>query len=317
MGSLPFEKIKRELVVINSDLDRAPNKRELSVEELLNNGIIIIDKQPGPTSHQVSDAVKQILHISKAGHSGTLDPNVTGVLPVALGVGTKIIQALLNAGKEYVCVMHVHDDISEEKIKETLQSFVGKIEQLPPVKSAVKRQKRFRTVYYIEIMEIEERDVLFRVGCQAGTYIRKLCSDIGEYLGCGAHMAELRRTKAGPFNESDIHTLFDLKDSFYSYTENKDSTELKKIILPLESALKHLPKIWVKDKIIKALATGMQLKYSGIVKLHKNIKKGEMVAVMNLDNELILLGTTLYDTTSKINDNKIFVKTLRVFKNYN
>ncbi len=313
MGELPFEKIKRERIIFEGFkfIKAAP----LTTDYLLHNGIILIDKPAGPTSHQVSDQIKKILKLKKAGHSGTLDPNVTGLLPVALDKGTKVIQALLNAGKEYVCVMHVHKDIEEKKLREVIMSFVGKIRQLPPVKSAVKRQERTREVYSIEILEIKDRDVLFFVDCQGGTYIRKLCSDIGEKLGCGAHMAELRRTKAGPFNESKIINLHDLADAFHEHKNGKD-TELRKIILPTEAGVKHLPKIWVKKTTVKSLSQGAQLKVVGVGAFESGIKKDDMVAVMTPENKLLLIGNSKV-TSKELSNNKqgIVVKTLRVFLN--
>jgi len=311
MDKLPFEDIKREVISLSKDFKL--DNYIPDIPELLNNGIILIDKPAGPTSHQVSDQVKKILNINKAGHSGTLDPNVTGVLPIALGNGTKVIQALLNAGKEYVCVMHVHDDIAEEKLREVINSFVGKIKQVPPVKSAVKRQERVRTVYYINILEIKDRDVLFKVGCQAGTYIRKLCSDIGEKLGSGAHMAELRRTKAGPFNESELITLHDLTDAFHEY--NKDNFKLiEKILLPIEAGIKHLTKIWVKNSTVESLCHGAQLNIPGIALLESNIKPKDMVAILDSRNKLILLGNAILSSKDMIDKKEgMAVKTLRVF----
>ena len=175
---------------------------ERSIEEHLSYGVINLDKPRGPTSHEVAAWVKGILKIKKAGHGGTLDPRVNGVLPITLEESTKIVKVLLNAGKEYVCAMRLHSDSSRHKIGEALSKFVGEIYQRPPVKSAVKRQLRTRRIYYINLLEVDNRDVLFKVGCEAGTYIRKLCHDIGEVLGLGAHMLELRRTKSGIFDES-------------------------------------------------------------------------------------------------------------------
>src|SRR5512142_3070229 len=139
MGKLPFE--RREKTVLtkrqaSSQHGKHPSER--TVEELIHNGIVVIDKPDGPSSHQVSAYVKQILHIDAAGHSGTLDPGVTGVLPVALGSGTRIVQSLLTAGKEYVTLMHLHKEVPEEQLRKVIaEQFVGKIKQLPPIKSAV------------------------------------------------------------------------------------------------------------------------------------------------------------------------------------
>jgi len=313
MKKTPLTILKRNIISVSSEELRVSKPRKMS--ELLKNSLVIIDKPAGPTSHQVSDFVKKILSGDKAGHLGTLDPNVTGVLPVALDNGTKIIQALLNAGKEYICLMHVHNDIPESKLRETIKSFEGKIKQLPPVKSAVKRQERFRTIHYIDILEISGRDILFRVGCQAGTYIRKLCFDMGVKLNSGAHMAELRRTIAGPFYESQAITLQDLSDAFYEYKKNQNEIKLRKILIPIENSIDHLGKVWVKDSSIKTLCQGAQLNMPGIVKIHSAIKKGDLVAVMSLDNEIILLGESKIDTTNeKLNEKAgLAVKTLRVF----
>lgn len=287
MGLLPFEKMEREVLIRTDDKLREAPKR--TIKELLEQCIVVIDKPAGPTSHQTAEYLKKIIKAPKAGHSGTLDPAVTGVLPVAVSRATRITQALLSSGKEYVCVMHIHDERLEEDIRKAVESFVGKIKQLPPVKSAIKRQWRYRKVYYIEILEVREKDVLFIVGCQAGTYIRKLCHDIGEKLGCGAHMAQLRRTKAGPFTEEHAVSLHDVADAFHYYKEG-DESQLRKLLLPIESAINHLARVWVCDSAIDALCQGVSLKAPGIARVESEIQVDEDVAVMTLANELILIG---------------------------
>ncbi len=252
---LPGE-VKRELLTKtecqSKGYGKDPNTR--TIPELLDKGVINLDKPYGPTSHEVTAWVKNILHIKKAGHSGTLDPHVTGVLPMMLGESTRLVRVLLLSGKEYVCVMRLHSDVPEIKVKAMLSEFQGVIYQRPPLVSAVKRQLRKRTIYYIEFMEMRGRDVLFKVGCEAGTYIRKLCHDIGEALGTGAHMYELRRTKSGPFREDEtLITLQDLTDAYFYYKEG-DEAPLRKIILPMEHALKNLPRIIVKDTAAGALS---------------------------------------------------------------
>lgn len=178
MGDLPFERIDRTPLIrqqatTTEKFGCDPQKR--SVKELLDYGIVNLDKPSGPTSHQVSAYVKGVLHLNKTGHSGTLDPGVTGILPVALGRGTRVVQSLLTAGKEYVCLMQLHEERSTKEVEAALKKFTGKITQMPPVKSAVKRQWRKRNVYYNELLDHKGTEVLFRTGCQAGTYIRKLC----------------------------------------------------------------------------------------------------------------------------------------------
>lgn len=311
---LPFEKIKREIIVrksTESTRDTKPENR--SIVEIIQYGIVNIDKPQGPTSHQVSDYVQKILGISKAGHSGTLDPNVTGVLPVALGRATRIVQTLLNAGKEYVALMHLHKEIEEIKIRNYMNSLVGKIKQLPPIKSSVKRVLRQREIYYIDILEIDGKDVLFRVGCEAGTYIRKLIHDMGVKLKTGAHMAELRRTKAGPFDESTLVTLHDLKDAYHFWKEEHDESHLRKIIQPVENAVRHLLKVWVFDSAVEPLCHGSDLKLPGISKFESGINKEDTVAVLTLKDELVCLGNALMASDELIAEKGVAVKTNKVF----
>ncbi|HLC65504.1 MAG TPA: RNA-guided pseudouridylation complex pseudouridine synthase subunit Cbf5 [Candidatus Nanoarchaeia archaeon] len=311
---LPFQEAKRELIAKReseiSEYGRRPEDR--TTGEIINFGIVNVDKPKGPTSHQVADYVKKILHITKAGHSGTLDPGVTGVLPVALGNATRIVQAILPAGKEYVCVMHLHKDVDLGTIKQEFSAWTGKIMQKPPLKSSVKRVLRPRTIYYLELLEADEKDMLFRIGCEAGTYIRKFCHDFGQKLGVGAHMAELRRTRAGPFDESTLFTLQDLTDAYYYYSEGNDKF-LRKVIQPIESGVAHLPKIYAVDGAINSLAHGRNLALPGVAKYESNINKGQMVAIFSLKNELVCLGTSLMSSEEMAHEKGLAVQVERVF----
>lgn len=314
---LPFEKAERKVLIrkeAETDKKFGCKPEERKTEEIVNYGIVNIDKPKGPTSHQVSDYVQKILHINKSGHSGTLDPAVTGVLPIALGRATRIVQTLLTAGKEYVAIIHLHKDVEENKLRETIKKyFVGKIQQMPPLKSSVKRQLRTRTVYYFDILEIDGKDVLFKVGTEAGTYIRKLIHDLGQKLKVGAHMAELRRTKAGPFDESTLFTLHELTDAYYFYKQETNEKFIRKVIQPVENGVGHLPKVWVFDSTVESLCHGIDLKVPGISKLNDNISKDENVAVMTLKNELIALGTAKMNSEEMLGDKGLAVKIEKVF----
>jgi len=314
---LPFEKIKRNILV-KKNAETSPkfgaDPKNRPTSELINYGVVNIDKPKGPTSHQISAYTQQMLGISKSGHSGTLDPKVTGVLPMALGRATKVVQALLKAGKEYVCLMYFHQPIAENKIINIFEKFKGRIMQLPPVRSAVKRQLRERNIYYINILEIDGQYVLFKVGCQAGTYIRKLCHDMGMEAGMGAHMAELRRTKAGPFDEDNLVNMYELKDAFWYYKNNGNDKKLRRYLLPVETAVEHLPKIWVIDTSVESICHGANLKIPGIAKLHEGIQKDELVAVMTLKDELIAIGETVMTAPEIMkNERGVVVKIQKVF----
>lgn len=269
----------------------SPEKRP--IQEYIQKGIVNIDKPSGPTSSQVTSWVRDIFKLDKAGHSGTLDPKVTGVFPVALGKSTKIVKLLLLSGKEYVALMTLHDRILEEKLINVLNYFKGEIYQRPPLKSSVKRQLRIKKIYYINLIEMDGKNVLFSVGCEAGTYIRKLCHDIGLVLGCGAHMQELRRTRVGVFDENTITTLHDLKDAYEFYLENNDEAQLREKIQPVESVIQELKKIWIKDSAINAVCYGANLNAPGVSKLERTIESGDPVAILSLKGELVAIGKSL------------------------
>ena len=239
---------------------------------------------------------------------------MTGVLPVALKDATKVIQALLKAGKEYVCVMKLHGDVSEKRIKDVFSEFQGKIYQKPPVRASVKRALRVRTIYYLDVLEIEERNVLFKVGCEAGTYIRKLVHDMGKVLGCGAHMQELRRIRAGPFTEDEgMVTLHDVLYAYSVWQETENIEILRKVILPMEKALELLPKIFIRDSAVDAICHGAHLTVPGITYIESGIKPNDTVAILTLKGEAVALGKALASTEEILKaTHGIVVKTERV-----
>ncbi|HHH99941.1 MAG TPA: RNA-guided pseudouridylation complex pseudouridine synthase subunit Cbf5 [Thermococcus litoralis] len=311
--------LKREIIIKDEKAETnpkwgfPPDKRPIEMH--MRFGVINLDKPPGPTSHEVVAWVKKLLNLQKAGHGGTLDPKVTGVLPVALERATRVVQALLPAGKEYVALMHLHGEVPEDKIYAIMKEFEGEIIQRPPLRSAVKRRLRTRKVYYIEILEMEGKDVLFRVGVEAGTYIRSLIHHIGLALGVGAHMAELRRTRSGPFKEDEtLVTLHDLIDAYHFWKEDGIEEYFRRAIQPMEKAVKHLPKVWIRDSAVAAVTYGADLAVPGIVKLHKGIKPGDLVAIMTLKGELVALGKAKMNTQEMLTKTKgIAVDVEKVF----
>ncbi|MBL7168228.1 RNA-guided pseudouridylation complex pseudouridine synthase subunit Cbf5 [Candidatus Bathyarchaeota archaeon] len=266
---------------------------ERSIQDRIRYGMIVIDKPPGPTSHEVVAWIKKLLELDRAGHGGTLDPKVTGVLPVGLQNSTKVVQALLEAGKEYICLMRTHVDEEEGRVVSTLRLFEGEIWQRPPLRASVKRRLRTRYIYGIDYMEGDGRNWLFRVACQSGTYIRKLCYDVGEVLGGGAHMHELRRSRSGPFVESDLVTMLELVDAIDRWKQEGDESRLREVIRPVEEALGLLPKIWIRDSAVDAVCTGANLAMPGILRLESGIEKGAMVAVLTQKGEGVALMSAL------------------------
>jgi H/ACA ribonucleoprotein complex subunit 4 len=298
--SPPWE-IRRELRIksegtTDSKYGHKPSDRPEA--EYIRYGVINLDKPAGPTSHEVAAWTKKIIRVTRIGHGGTLDPKVTGVLPITLEDSTKIVQAFLHSGKEYVCVMKLHGGAEEGRVRKILQEFQDLIYQRPPLRASVKRQLRTRRIYYIDFIEMEGRNVLFKVGCEGGTYIRKLCYDIGEILGTGAHMQELRRTRAGPFVENSVDkvTLHEVAYWFSEWQEKKDIKILHKFIQPLENALVLTPKIVVRDSAVDALCHGANLTAPGILSVETGIQKDFMIRVLTLKGEAVALAKTLRST---------------------
>jgi H/ACA ribonucleoprotein complex subunit 4 len=296
----PWETTRELLIKAEGTTDPQHGHKpsERPAEEYIRYGVINLDKPAGPTSHEVAAWLKKIMHLTRIGHGGTLDPKVTGVLPITLEDSTKIVQALLHSGKEYVCVMKLHGDAEEKHVRKVLGEFEDLIYQRPPLRASVKRQLRTRRVYYIDFLEMNKRKVLFKVGCEGGTYIRKLCYDIGEILGCGAHMQELRRTRAGPFveNSSNRVTLHDVAYWFAEWEEKRDEKILQKIIQPMEAALALIPKIMVRDTAVDALCHGANLTAPGILSVETGIEKSSMLAVFTLKGEAVALAKALLST---------------------
>ena len=268
------------------------NKR--TIQQLLNYGIILLDKPPGPTSHETVAWTKRILKLPKIGHSGTLDPQVSGVLPLGLGEATKALGVLLYGPKEYHALGRIHSLPSKEKLEEVVNLFKGEIFQKPPQRSAVVRQTRTRHIYDFDILEQKERLLLTRVLCEAGTYIRKLYYDLGELLGPGATMIELRRTRVDQFHETDgLVTLHELADAFALWEEKKDDSKLMKMIKPVEYAFSELKSVIIRDSAIDAICHGAQLAIPGILQISPNLKKGDIVGVYSQKGEAIALAESM------------------------
>ena len=293
------------LVKINEDITNPEygvyyNKR--SIQSLLEYGLILVDKPPGPTSHEVVAWAKRILHLPKIGHSGTLDPQVSGVLPLGLGEGTKALGVLLLGPKEYHALGRLHSLPPKEKLEQTLDLFRGEIFQKPPQRSAVVRQTRTRTIYELELLEQKERLILLRVLCEAGTYIRKLYYDMGEILGPGGSMIELRRSRVHQFSEDNLVTMHQLADGFATWKETGDTSKLTQMILPIEHALSEIKSVVIRDSAIDSLCHGAQLAIPGILEISPGLNQGDLVGIYSQKGEIVALAESLL-SENEIKDN--------------
>ena len=278
-----------------------------SVEQLLNYGFILLDKPNGPTSHETVAWVKRILNVPKAGHSGTLDPQVSGILPIGFGEATKALIVLLLGPKEYHALGRLHSLPSKEKLEEVLSLLTGKIYQKPPQRSSVLRQTRVRTVYEIEVIEQKERLLQTRILCEAGTYIRKIFYDLGEILGPGATMIELRRTRVGQFNEeSNLVKMHDLVDAYALYKEKGDESKLRRILMPIEYCLSEIKSVVIRDSAVDALCHGAQLAIPGILEISWGLKKGDLVGVYTQKGEVVALAEAIMSEDEIVENTKGF-----------
>ncbi len=253
-------------------------------------GIIVLDKPRDPSSHQVAAWVGKMLGC-RIGHSGTLDPQVSGVLLIMLGNAVRLAPLLLQHDKEYVCLMRLHGDVDPERIRKVSAEFTGRLYQRPPRRSAVKRNLRIRSIQELEILSIEGRLVLFRAQCDAGTYVRSLCHHMGLVLGVGAHMIELRRTRSGSFGEDSMHTLHDVQDACVAAAAG-DRSALTSMILSVDGAVPELPTVIIRDTAIDAVCRGAKLAGVGIASATE-FQKGQLVTVLSQKKEFVCLGKAL------------------------
>ena len=258
-------------------------------------GIIVIDKPRGPSSHEVAAWVGKMLGC-QVGHSGTLDPQVSGVLLIMLGNAVRLAPLLLQHDKEYICLMRLHGDVDRDRIGKLAEEFTGRLYQRPPRKSAVKRSLRIREIQQLEILDADGRLVLFRVQCEAGTYIRSLCHHMGLALGVGAHMQELRRTRSGSFTEKSMYTLYEVQDAAVA-ARGGDRSALEAMVVSVDAAVPELPIVVVRDSAIDALCHGASLAGVGVISCME-FPKDQTVAILSEKKEFVCLGKTLVPSSS-------------------
>lgn len=270
----------------------SPLKRPLA--EYIRYGILNLDKPANPSSHEVVAWIKRILRVEKTGHSGTLDPKVTGNLIVCIDRATRLVKSQQGAGKEYVCVARLHSSVPDvAKVARALETLTGAVFQRPPLISAVKRQLRIRTIYESKLLEYDpdRHLVVFWISCEAGTYVRTLCVHLGLILGVGGHMQELRRVRSGILGEKDnMVTMHDVMDAQWVYDNYRDESYLRRVIMPLEVVLTSYKRLVVKDSAVNAICYGAKLMIPGLLRFENEIENGEEVVLMTTKGEAIALG---------------------------
>lgn len=293
----------------------SPLKRELT--EYVKSGFLNIDKPSNPSSHEVVAWVKRILRVEKTGHSGTLDPKVTGCLIVCIDRATRLAKSQQSAGKEYVAIYRLHESVERKRVEQELERLKGALFQRPPLISAVKRQLRVRTCYESKLIEHDEKRNLgiFWCSVEAGSYIRTMCVHLGLLLGTGAQMQELRRVRSGIQDENDsgLSTLHDVLDAQWLYDNHKDESYLRRIIRPLEALLTGHKRIIMKDSAVNAVCYGAKILLPGVLRYDDGIELNEQIVVCTTKGEAICIAVALMTTATMAScDHGVIAKIKRV-----
>jgi len=289
----------------------APETR--AARDRLDFGVVNLDKPPGPSAHEVTAWVRDLAGVDRAAHAGTLDPKVTGCLPILLGDATRLAQVFLEGAKEYVAVLELHRSAPADT-QAILDSFEAELYQKPPRKSAVRRRLRTRRVHELELLDQRDRQLLLRIRCESGTYIRKLCHDLGLALGTGGHMGNLRRSGTDPFDDRDLVSLHDLADAL-SFDEEGDPEPLAEAVAPAERALRHLPRVTIPENAAREVAEGAPVYAPGVIAVDPAPdpvtvggdgeaddeagdtvpSEGDLVVCLTPDDAAVCLGTLVAD----------------------
>ena len=293
----------------------SPTQRPL--EEHLKYGVINLDKPANPSSHEIVAWIKKILKVEKTGHSGTLDPKVTGCLIVCLNRATRLVKAQQSAGKEYVGIVKFHNPIENKSvIEDCLKRLQGACFQRPPLISSVKRELRVRTIYDYKLIEFdkEKNMAIFWISCEAGTYVRTMCVHMGLLAKTGGHMQELRRVRSGILREdASMVTMHDVLDAQYVYEQTKKEDYLRRVVRPLEILLTNYPRIVIKDSAVNAICYGAKLTVPGVLRFENNIENGKEIVIITTKGEAVAIA--IAEMTSSVLascDHGVVCKTKRV-----
>ncbi len=271
---------------------------ERSLEELLSSGILLVKKPRGPTSHQLTAWIRDILGIKKIGHGGTLDPMATGLLTILCGRATRLTDIILKGDKRYISIIRFGVNVKLNDLETTLHDLTGEIYNVPPKESAVKVQVRTRVIQSLKLIDYDEsaRIAAIEISCVAGTYIRTLTRDIGLLLDTTCEMLELHRDRTSIFDETMACDMQQLKDAVFLWKEHNDERGLIKLLTPIESILNKIPSITIKDGAVAAMTHGAPLARPGIVSSSEELVSGSTVLIKSLKGEAVALAETLVDS---------------------
>ncbi|RAH15768.1 MAG: RNA-guided pseudouridylation complex pseudouridine synthase subunit Cbf5 [Methanobacteriota archaeon] len=287
--------------MININADSEPNDMNgysRNFQSRMNAGFILLDKHPGPTSHQLSAWARNLLGLEKLAHGGTLDPFASGVLPLLLGKSMKLTPLILKHEKTYIASLKLSSNVDIEKIKISINQLRGKIYNVPPEISAVKIQVRARNIKKLEILDFQDDNLLLEIECEAGTYVRTFARDLGLLIDQKITLKELRRTKSGSFTENKCITMAQLSDAIWKLKELGDDKAMLKILIPIEELVKDYPRIIIKESAHESLKNGAMIMHPAVTHISSKFRKGEKIAIQSLNGELLAIAEAKLDSTT-------------------
>ena len=261
-----------------------------SIDQLFESGFILLDKAPGPSSHQISAWARDMMGLEKLGHGGTLDPFATGLLPLLAGKAMRLTGRILTHDKSYLAILKIGREVERTELDEKMSQLTGKVYNVPPEISAVRVQVRTRKISRFDILDFDGTTILTHIECEAGTYVRTMARDLGLLLDSPVELKELRRPSSGEFSLSQAITMQQLADAYWLWKENGDPSAIIRILHPVEDMLSGVPKVVIKDGAAAALSHGAPLLRPGVVSIPDDLGVGNEVLLVTMKGEAVALA---------------------------
>ena len=282
------------MIILEKDAKTSPdhgtNPSERTIEQLLESCFILLDKSPGPSSHQVSAWARDMMGLEKLGHGGTLDPFASGLLPLLSGKAMRLTGKILTHDKSYLALFKFGKELDRNEIEDKMAMLTGKVYNVPPEISAVRVQVRTRKISKFDILDFDGTSLLTQIECEAGTYVRTMARDLGLLLDTPVELKELRRPTSGEFSLSQSITMQQLADAYWLWQEKGEEDAMLRILHPIEDMLSDLPRVVVKDGAAAALSHGAPLLRPGVVSIDEDLKVGSEVLLVTMKGEAVAIA---------------------------
>ena len=282
------------MIILEKDAKTSPDHgtipSERTIEQLLESCFILLDKSPGPSSHQVSAWARDMMGLEKLGHGGTLDPFASGLLPLLSGKAMRLTGKILTHDKSYLALFKFGKELGRDEIEDKMKMLTGKVYNVPPEISAVRVQVRTRKISKFDILDFDGTSLLTHIECEAGTYVRTMARDLGLLLDTPVELKELRRPKSGEFSLIQSITMQQLADAYWLWKEKGEEDAMLRILHPIEDMLSDLPRVVVKDGAAAALSHGAPLLRPGVVSIDDNLNVGTEVLLVTMKGEAVAIA---------------------------